>query len=702
MSRPDFQAYLRSLNTAYEEWWELYTLTDAVGREKIKRQTEQSAFPFDFGLMVQTVKPQPVEDLEDGENREKPAEQLERLPVLEGVRKYAAEHVLLVGRPGSGKSTALIRLLLEEAATQRDAAARIPVLVELRYWQTGVCDRILAVLHQHDPALELDLATLKAWLRQGRLLLLMDGLNELPSEAARREVATFRQDYAQTPMIFTTRELSVGGDLGIAKKLEMQPLTETQMQAFVKAYLPLHQAEQMLRQLKERLREFGQTPLWLWMLCGVISQTPNAKLPTNLGGVFKAFTNTYEVSSVRVYEVAALKGDVKPLSDRRLWSKSLNHLAFKMMQGETPVDFRVVISRHEAENILNELFKQEVSPSQTARDCLDDLLNYHLLQIKTGDEIEFRHQLIQEYYAAEYLLRQLPKLSDVALQRHYLNYLKWTEPIALMLALVEDEAQAARVVELAIGVDLMWGARSAGEVKEEFQRKAIGFVTSLDVSPLLKIEFLEQTRSEQAISGLLQALENPDSDIRRRAANALDKLNSEQVIPALINALEHPDSFVRGRAAEALGKMGNPRPLGKLWKVQLSATRIKAYSAIATIQSRCKFYNYEIFQAAQAIDSQITENREERSIVYRIESVGNLNTGTVNVKGDQVGTQHNHFATEPNNRDRPSIQMTFNAPVYGAAGNVEGNQSIDPAIAPQTVEGNLSASPTEEETIDNS
>jgi predicted NACHT family NTPase len=53
----------------------------------------------------------------EGEREEKGKgqEKIERLGVLEGLHKYASEHVLLVGRPGSGKSTALVRLLLEEA-----------------------------------------------------------------------------------------------------------------------------------------------------------------------------------------------------------------------------------------------------------------------------------------------------------------------------------------------------------------------------------------------------------------------------------------------------------------------------------------------------------------------------------------------------------------------------------------------------------
>jgi predicted NACHT family NTPase len=44
---------------------------------------------------------------------------VEQFPVLAGLRKYALgderEHVLLAGRPGSGKSTALRQLVLELA-----------------------------------------------------------------------------------------------------------------------------------------------------------------------------------------------------------------------------------------------------------------------------------------------------------------------------------------------------------------------------------------------------------------------------------------------------------------------------------------------------------------------------------------------------------------------------------------------------------
>ncbi len=633
----DVQPYLQSIAKTYEKWWQYYTLTDAEGKQ---RQVEESAPPmFDFGLMVQTVPKQEREQLQQ--------EKVERFSVLDGLRKYALgekpEPVLLVGRPGSGKSTALARLMLEEALTPspspnsgRGEPKRMPVLVELRYWQGSIAELILNALKRHDLAVPPD--QLETVLKQS--LLLFDGVNELPSEAARTELIAFRRNHPRIPMIFTTRDLGLGGDLGIERKLEMLPLTEPQMEAFIRAYIP-GQAEAMLRQLKDRLRELGQTPLLLWMLCEVFQQTPNNQLPSNLGGVFQAFTQMYEESSVRKHEVALLKGDVRPLSDRRLWKKALMAIAAVMMQGKTPVDFRVAIHREEVEKELRRVFPNESFP---VRDILDDLLKYHLLQNQTTDQIEFRHQLIQEYYAAEYLLRLLPTLTDDQLKQDYLNYLKWTEPVALMLALVEEEAQALRVVKLAMDdVDLMLGARLAGEVKPSLQPQTVGWIDAQEIPKILKVDCWATSHSEAAIAGLLQALQAPASDVRGSAAAALGEVGSDAAIAGLLQALQAPDWEVRWSAAAALGQVGSAALITDLWQLHRRQPDPYLKDAISALQDRCQFYNYEIWQAHLAAhkgDRPASKTSDRSSpTIYNIDQVGILNTGHVSIHGDQIGGQ---------------------------------------------------------------
>ncbi len=105
-----WRSYLESICREYAQWWEVYTLTDVAGKKPLEQRQNISPL-LDLGLMVQTVA--------EEKQRERPEEKIERLTVLEGLRKYAPNHVLLVGRPGSGKSTALARLLLEEAEKLR-------------------------------------------------------------------------------------------------------------------------------------------------------------------------------------------------------------------------------------------------------------------------------------------------------------------------------------------------------------------------------------------------------------------------------------------------------------------------------------------------------------------------------------------------------------------------------------------------------
>ncbi|BBD59913.1 hypothetical protein NIES2109_27040 [Nostoc sp. HK-01] len=580
--------YLNSLCNHYAQWWNAYTLTDVVGRQRIEQR--QSALLLDF--IVQTVQ-------SAKEERSETQEKIEQLDVLAGLRKYAKEHVLLVGRPGSGKSTALARLLLEEAQKARSplnppfkrgevksseppfcseadqicdksfsqdkaksseppflrgAGGIIPILVELRYYQTSVLDLIRDFLKRH--RLLLNTATIEQLLCDGQFLLLIDGINELPSEAARRDLSKFRQDYEKTtPMIFTTRDLSVGGDLGITKKLEMQPLTAEQMQQFVRAYLP-EQGEQMLQNLGDRLREFGETPLLLLMLCSLFQATGD--IPPNLGLVFRQFTQSYE----RQFRQGI------PVTDesRRWWFALLKHLAFYMTKGDKLTELNVAVPKSEAEEVLTQFLADEKfdRPRDRALEWLQDLLNHHLIQLGANEQIEFRHQLIQEYYAAECLLKQLPNLSDECLQQKYLNYLKWTEPLKLMLELVDNEAQAVRVVKLALEVDWQLGAKLAGAVKPEFQQQTVDLVDELEVSLLFKVRLLALTKSDKAIYHLNQLLENQDSDVRSSVADALGEIQSEEAIYGLIELLKDYEPDVSSSAVISLEKLKLKSAIPKL------------------------------------------------------------------------------------------------------------------------------------------
>ncbi|MBD0343358.1 MAG: HEAT repeat domain-containing protein [Coleofasciculus sp. Co-bin14] len=180
-------------------------------------------------------------------------------------------------------------------------------------------------------------------------------------------------------------------------------------------------------------------------------------------------------------------------------------------------------------------------------------------------------------------LIQLPlNLSNDVLKRDYLNYLEWTDPLALKLAFLEQESQVKHIVKLALQVDLKLGARLVGEVKPELQKQLVELVSELKTPLLLKTELLGNTRSFYALPKLLPQLENKNSSIRSSTAEALGRIGNETAIPHLLKVLSSDENInARAKAAEALGKIGNEAAIPGLLKVLSSENIDKNIDVVA-------------------------------------------------------------------------------------------------------------------------
>jgi HEAT repeat protein len=474
MSEFDFEPYLSAIATHYSKDGKFYTPTDAL-----------------LPLEVRSVA------REEQEGREKKVEQW---PVLEGLRKYAIgdrrEHVLLAGRPGSGKSTALRQLVVGLAAE-----GLVPVLVQLKGDRT-VPELIKAEFRARKVRVTDE--QIEDWLWADRLVLLLDGVNEIPNDNLRRSLAQFREDNSTVPMIFTTRDLSLGGDLGIGKRFEMKPLSEPQLRDFVEKYLG-DKGDRLLAQLRGKLREISETPLLLKMLCDVFDPETD-QIPQNKGELFQWFDRDYERIKKGVEYV--------PVSEN-FWLfklQILQHLAFATLQAdiENPTEAWYSFSRGRAAGILEDWLRGRGMTDAPTKAALwvKDLVDCHLLQdaAKPGD-IEFHHQLFQEYYAAEYLklelerrpewLQKQPNDPYTYFQYFYLNYLKWTESVAIVLSLMEEEKDAVGLVKQALEVDLMLGARLAGEVRSRFQSLMTDLLSILELQNCLKSKLLANAHSSE-------------------------------------------------------------------------------------------------------------------------------------------------------------------------------------------------------------
>jgi energy-coupling factor transporter ATP-binding protein EcfA2 len=154
--------------------------------------------------------------------------------------------LVVLGQPGSGKTTLLKHLLLR-CASEPEAlglpAATVPLLLPLRqvHPRESLAKAIRCVLQTGRLQLPEDL--FDAPLRAGRVLLLLDGLDEVASAAARQKVArwieTQRRSFPECAMVVTARFAGYTGDARLEipnLELSLERFREPEIRAFLERW----------------------------------------------------------------------------------------------------------------------------------------------------------------------------------------------------------------------------------------------------------------------------------------------------------------------------------------------------------------------------------------------------------------------------------------------------------------------------------
>ncbi|MBD2060609.1 HEAT repeat domain-containing protein [Oculatella sp. FACHB-28] len=528
------QSYLQEICCRYEQWWTENALTEAISARQAT---------FSFEQMVQT---------EEKDSEGEPRKTLP-LPIFQAIQNYVeSEHILLVGSPGVGKSTALLRCLVQVAERERGKLKpRIPVLVSLKRYKVSFSNpedpsgMLTLIRNALPPKIrrKVGISEVEELLFDKRLILFLDGLNEISVDTVRTYLKAFREEcqYSQVPLVCTTRELG-SGDLGIKRKLKIQPLESQEIERFLQECIP-EQNQKILQLLNRDKRELSRTPFVLWILYDLFQKqgTEVETLAEAFRKFFRSFNKNY-------------REDIPVTDERRKdWNSWLKCLAFSMLDTPDLNDPVLVISREQAKQVLDDQFGKHSGDS-----CrIEELIKYHVLESINDEEINFHHQLIQEYYAAEALLERLqkhpewlertPKQKWTRFQQDYLNYLEWTEAIALMFGLPEIEAQAEQLVNLALDVDLYLAARLAGEFNLKVQKKTINLLitecTKRDLPLLFKVTYLNKSHSKHSTQVLIKALHEGDAEVQEKALEGLREIADTTVIHDLLWVIENSDGY---------------------------------------------------------------------------------------------------------------------------------------------------------------
>ena len=200
----------------------------------------------------------------------------ERVPGLEAVLRY--KKLMVLGKPGAGKTTFLKYLAIQcrEGAFQ---ANYVPIFITLKDFaeaqnRPDLLTFILWILA------DISLADFSTILQSGRALLLLDGLDEVRDEDAKRvsqEIQTFTDRYPKNQFVITCRIAAREYTFQQFTEVEVADFDEQQIAEFVTKWFHIKhpgKADKFITKLKEnqRIRELATNPLLLTLLCLIFEE----------------------------------------------------------------------------------------------------------------------------------------------------------------------------------------------------------------------------------------------------------------------------------------------------------------------------------------------------------------------------------------------------------------------------------------------
>ena len=190
-------------------------------------------------------------------------------------------HLMILGQPGAGKSTFLRKIGLEalKGKSGQVEGEYIPALLELKQFTTDKVD-IYDIIQQEFISCQLPLAKefTNQVLRQGKLLLLLDGLDEVSNknfELVIDRIQNFVKQYKQNKFVISCRTAAYRQKFNNFKEFIIADFDDQQIQQFINNWFysevdkQLGTGEKCWNKInsEEATRELARTPLLLTFLC---------------------------------------------------------------------------------------------------------------------------------------------------------------------------------------------------------------------------------------------------------------------------------------------------------------------------------------------------------------------------------------------------------------------------------------------------
>jgi hypothetical protein len=380
--------------------------------------------------------------------------------------------VLILGDAGAGKSTSLKRLayVLAERGLEAPKSFRVPILIRATEVLARVGEPLVELLISSTQRL---VSTEKAAftnddLVKGNVVVLVDALDELASDEARKKVVetvhTFSNLFSKCQIIVTSRDYSFIRNLDCLAHFAhftLSPIDHKQASQIIKRFekrknLSIEKGKEILRRIQE-VHGMELNPLLVTVFAAT-SDYSRRDIPANITELFKKFTE------MMLGRWDASKGIGQqyhaPLKDFLL-----QRIAYEMHRRN-----KTSIPKTEFETTV----QTELSSRGHVADIpqlLDELLNRSGLLRVIGDEVEFRHHLLQEFFAG----RGIP---NKQLLGNYVGLEWWQRAVVFYFGQNPEDAEA---FELALNA-------LVGATSKEISTAAMTIGLALQACYLLQIE----------------------------------------------------------------------------------------------------------------------------------------------------------------------------------------------------------------------
>jgi len=468
----------------------------------------------------------------------------------------AADRLLVLGEPGSGKTVSLERLAWGMCDGE---GAEVPVLVPLRdYAEKSLAEWVLSFLRETGHLRLDDEKALEAFLDQGdcRCTFLFDGLNEVAPPYRDRLIEDLRLWMTAHPrhsVILTSRSQDelwrrLRGE--VERAVVVQPVGDEQMEAYLVAHLD-EQGRALYGRLDERLREMARTPLILWLVkeAGAAGES----LPGNRGELYERFVGRMLRRDTQQRQLDAEIPD-------RTKVKALSGLAYQL-----GLEQRLSCAREEAVEVV----AQALGDGQAER-VVRACARHGLL---AGEETVWfaPHQTVQEHFAALALREMVERERSLG----------WGERLrrgVQRMLVGKDEGLAGLAAEdwwMETFVQLAGLTDASDWLAREVARTNPWLAWWCVVEGRAVTEGTREVVERQSV----RLLESDEVADRRRAVSALARMRSERVVQPLFRAMADDDAEVVELAVQALVEMGDAArglvgralrgPTRRLWRAAL-------------------------------------------------------------------------------------------------------------------------------------